>query len=215
MGFRMTKRFLTSSALSFCLGLGLLTSGAQAAERWTAGWLPLENGALVHEDAGVYCPESFESYTRDAAEAEANSGYCAYEDAGTGSEFSVQFYESHAQSVEAEIRRTQAHFEDRGAMVSLANSVGCEGQMTASRHPGSYIEDLADTSIDYEIDDGLRCLVMQGSDAETVFIVSMQEVDGWIVSVVTSTNTFNEARINSLVTAASDFQAMQFARPSV
>ena len=87
--------------------------------------------------------------------------------------------------------------------------------MTAARHPGEAFGDLDNTSIDYEIDDNVRCLVMAKSEAEKAWIVSMQEMDGWFVSVVTTTPSLSDAQIEAKVDDAADFQAMQFAQPSV
>lgn len=188
---------------------------AFAAAEWVPGWLELENGSLVHEEAGVFCPNSFDHYHRIEADADLVSGFCAYQDKAAGDEFSVQFYQGPSRSIDQEIDRTLAHFEDEGAVASIASSVGCEGRMTAARHPAEAFGELEDTASDFDIDDNVRCLVMAQAETEKAWIVSIQEMEGWFISVVATTPNLNDAQIDAKVGDAADFQAMQFSQPSV
>gem|GEM_PF-5025241 len=195
------------------VSLSILASPSSAEATEYNPWVEQTNNGVIHDASGVYCPTDLSDYVRGDIKANSEFGYCAYTSASVGTELTVQFYKQSQPSLEAEMKRTLAHFEDRSAVVSVSQSVGCEGNLAAAREGDNLISDLAMTVNDYEVDDDLRCLVLETDDS--LWVISTQSTGDWYVSTINSLPLDSQPDASHMVEVSARFHAAQFTGPSV
>lgn len=210
----MTKSLVTSALAAVSMACLAPLASAQSAGAYADTWLTRDDGSMIEEMSGVVCPTSVDDFTRVETTAYSEGGFCAYEADTEATDFTVQFYAAGPHDTEEELVRTLAHFEDNGAIASMTYSVGCEANMASVAAGGSSIASLTASFRDYQVEDDLRCLVLEADDS-SVWVISLQRAGDYFISTVSAAPNGDQSEIAHMVDASSHFHAAQFAGPAV